>query len=321
MMPAIEFCLLVEAGILEHQALLLCESIRRFTGPHANAHLTVISPRRARRPSALTVERLLKLDADYIPLDLESPTPEYGPSYRTLALGWRARQIGPDVLVQLDSDTVFLDVPDLELNGHGATARPVDVKGMCSGGPDDSFETVWQHMCAACEVDIEALGYVRSTVDKQLLRASFNAGLVVAQRPVFDVVAQCFSRIAGAGIRPFAGKGKEMPSGSGTVSAAGREMWGTTQAAISLAVSKLGGTVRGLEPGANIPLHLLHRLDPLPERVVHLHYHWLFADGVACVSALDGRLPLRPDQSSWLRSRLPLGTVDFAGVGTAPLSG
>jgi len=319
-MPNIEFCFVVETGVLEQQAILLCESIRRFAGPHADAMLTVISPRSARRPSAATIARLLQLGAAYVPLELDSPTPEYGPSYRTLALGWRARQNGPDVLVQLDSDTLFLDAPDLALNDHIAMARPVDVKGMCSGGPGDRFEPVWLRMCAVCDVDIDRLGYVRSTVDKRKVRASFNAGLVVARRFVFELIAEFFSRIAAAGIRPFLGQASVMRTGSGQVSPAGHEMWGTTQAAISLAVARLGSTVRNLAPDDNIPLHLWHRLDPLPERVAHLHYHWLFADAGACAAALAG-LPLRPEQAAWLRSRLPLGTADLATVGAGSLPG
>jgi len=303
---AVEFCLVAEAGILEQQAFLLCESIRRFAGHYADARLTVISPRATRRPSALTVQRLRQLDAHYVALDLVSPTPEYGPSYKTLALGWCARQNGPSVLVQLDSDGVFLDVPDFALNGHAAAARPVDVKGMCSRGPGDMFEPVWQRMCAACGVDIEALGYVRSTVDNQLVRASYNGGLIVAQRQVFDVAEQRYLQIAATGIRTHTNAAAGMRTGSGPVPAAGKEMWGTTQAALSLAVAKLGGTVRILDAGANVPLHMINRLAPLAAPVVHLHYRWFFEHDNDSNPALDGRIALRPDQMAWLRSRLPL---------------
>lgn len=304
--PSVEFCCLAEAGILEQQALLLCESIRRFAGRYADARLTVISPRAARRPATGTVDRLRELKAQYVTLDLLSPTPEYGPSYKTLALGWCARQAGPDILVQLDSDTVFLGEPDFALNGHAALARPVDVKGMCSRGPGDGFEPIWQRMCAACGVDIETLGYVRSTVDNQLLRASFNGGLIAARRHVFQIVAQCFLRIAACGIRPFAHTTKGMRSGSGPVSIAGHEMWGTTQAAISLAVAKLAGTVGILDAGANVPLHMMDDLDTQPMSVVHLHYHWLFEADRDSNPAFDSRLGLPPEQMAWLRQRLPL---------------
>ena len=305
---AVEFCLVAESGILEQQALVLCESIRRFAGKYADSRVTVISPRATRRPSPRTIQRLHQLNANYVALDLVSPTPEYGPSHKTLALGWCARQGGPDVLVQIDSDTIFLGEPDLGLNGHGAAARPVDVKGICSYGPGDSLEAVWQRMCAVCGVDIEAIGYVRSSVGNHLLRASFNGGLVAAHRDVFELAEQCFLHIAAADIRPNAGETGTMASGSGLVSTPGLQMWGTTQAAFSLAMAKLGRTVRILDPGANVPLHMIDELDQLPARIVHLHYHWLFADDPDKNPALDGRLPLNPEQTAWLRARLPLGS-------------
>jgi hypothetical protein len=301
-----EFCLLVEAGVLERQALLLCESIRHFAGPYADMPLTVISPRPSRRPAASTVQRLLQFGANYVPLNLKSQTPEYGPSYKTLALGWRARQSGPDILVQLDSDTIFLDAPDLALNGHVAIARPVDVKGMCSAGPSDSFEPIWQRMCNICGVDIETLGYVTSTVDKLTLRANFNGGLVVARRHVFNVAEECFLSIVADDIHPFADIDSGMKSGSGPVSPAGRKSWGLTQAALSLAVAKLGGTVGQMDGGTNIPMHLLERIEPPPTRVTHLHYHWIFAGDNDNNPVFNGRLALRPDQAGWLRAHLPL---------------
>ena len=39
---SVEFVLIAEAGILEAQALLLCESIRRFSGRYARSAVTVV---------------------------------------------------------------------------------------------------------------------------------------------------------------------------------------------------------------------------------------------------------------------------------------
>jgi hypothetical protein len=83
-------------------------------------------------------------------------------------------------------------------------------------------------------------------------------------------------------------------------------MWGTSQAAISIAAAKSGLSVKMLDTGYNIPLHLLDRLDALPSRIIHVHYHWLFGGGFELNPILDGRLPLTSVQKEWLRERLPL---------------
>ncbi|HEY1474183.1 MAG TPA: hypothetical protein VGF53_08885 [Pseudolabrys sp.] len=306
-MTDVEFCILVEAGALERQALLLCESIRHFAGAYANARLTAVSPRPARRPGEDTVRRLREFGANYVPLNLVSPAPEYGPSHKTLALGWCARQSGPEVLVQIDSDTVFLDAPSFELNGHAALGRPVDVKGMCSTGPGDRFEPLWQRMGKICGVDVDGLGYVNSTVDKQAVRASFNGGLIPARRHVFEMSERCFLDIVADGIQSYSDANLEIEAGSGLVSPTGWKLWGLTQAALSLAVAKLGGTIGLLDDGSNVPLHMVEQLDPPPSRFLHVHYHSMFAGDDRIGPALE-RLALPLEQDAWLRRRLPLAS-------------
>lgn len=42
---SVEFALVAESGVLERQAIILCESIRKFAGKYADSPITVISPR------------------------------------------------------------------------------------------------------------------------------------------------------------------------------------------------------------------------------------------------------------------------------------
>src|SRR5690242_18041255 len=84
-MEQLEFLLIAEAGALEAQAVLLCDSIRRFAGAHSRAPITVVSPRSARRPSSSTLAELDRLEAEYLPLEVDSCCPEYGTSYRVHA--------------------------------------------------------------------------------------------------------------------------------------------------------------------------------------------------------------------------------------------
>src|ERR1700752_496552 len=106
--PELEFVLVVEGGPLEAQALLLVESLRRFGGRHRRSTVTVASPRPSRRPSSTTIATLRRLGAEYVELDLAGACPAYPPSWRVHALATLESRRGPDVIVQLDSDTVFL---------------------------------------------------------------------------------------------------------------------------------------------------------------------------------------------------------------------
>src|SRR5437868_827653 len=90
----VEFVLIAESGILELQALLLCESIRRFAGVHSRSPITVVSPRAARRPSPATIRALGRLDAEYLPLGIDSCCPDYGTSFRMHAAAHVERQPG-----------------------------------------------------------------------------------------------------------------------------------------------------------------------------------------------------------------------------------
>ena len=223
---SVEFVLIAEAGILEAQALMLCESIREFGGRYSSAAITVVSPRGDRRPSRTTVRRLQRLGTEFLPLDLRSRCPEYGPSHKVLSLAYVARRPGPPILVQVDSDTVFLRDPDFSLNGVDAAARPVDVKGMCTSGPGDPFDPYWRSLCRLCEVEYDQLPMVKATVDRQVVRASYNGGLVAARRAtgIFERTEEFFNRVVAAELKPW-GTDQRVKSGAGLVGTAGGAYW------------------------------------------------------------------------------------------------
>ena len=313
--PELEFCLVIEAGVLEVQGLLLCNSIRRFAGRHARARITAVSPRPERRPSTSTIRELETLGVHYAETEIRSPAPEYGPSFKVFALAWAAAQPGPPVLIQLDSDTVFVGEPRLALGGHGAAARPVDVVGMCSTGEDDPKDALWRRMCKVCETEVEALPFIATTIGRQPVRASYNGGLVAASRDLFETIGETFSVLLEADIRPFAESGLTIRTGTELVSAKGAEYWGVSQAAISISLAKLSRTARILPPTHNVPLHMFADLDPLPAPAIHLHYHWLFGTHQESNPVLDGRMALPAVQSAWLKQRLPFSQKSNLGLG------
>jgi hypothetical protein len=257
--PETEFVLAVEAGPLETQALRLAESLRRFGGRYAGASVTAASPRPSRRPSGSTIRSLQALGAVYIELDIVSVCPAHPGSWKAHAVAARERQPGPEVIVMLDSDTLFLgDVGPLCVDALAA-ARPADVKGVLTDGRGDASEPYWSRLCRLAGIGLDALPIVRTTVDDQPVRASYNGGFMAARRDagLFTHAEELFRRIVEADLRPLAGSGLSIAfAEAGPVSVEGTEWWGSLQAATSIAAASLGITVAPLSSGVNVPVHL-----------------------------------------------------------------
>jgi hypothetical protein len=306
----VEFVVIAEAGILEAQALLLCESIRIFAGAYSRSPITVVSPRSCRRPSLSMLRKLEELRAEYLPIEIDSCCPEYGTSYRVHSVAHIARRSGPQAIVQLDSDTIFLSEPDFSLTESHAAARPVDVKGMCTTGPGDPFDNYWRELCGLVGVDYEQVSIVETTVDCQAVRASYNGGLIAAQRDcgIFERTENIFKRLVAAGLKPWPANSPTLNTGTGVLGGAATAYWGTSQAAFSLAAVAGNHSVRLLPATHNFPLNCLSQMTAsIPAQLVHVHYHWLFSAGAGDANPiLDGTLRLPAGTAEWLKARLPL---------------
>ena len=310
----VEFVLIAESGVLELQALLLCESIRRFSGAYAGSPITVVSPRR-RRPSPATIHALARLDVEYLPLEIDSCCPGYGTSFRVHAAAHVERRPGPPVVVQLDSDTIFLAEPALGLAGSDAAARPVDVTAVDTTGAGDPFDPYWRQLCTLIGVDYEKVPMTTTTVDRQTIRASYNGGFVAARRAcgLFERTEHVFRRLTTAGMTPWP-SGPTMHTGAGVLSGAATAYWGTSQAAFSLAAVAGGHAVRLLPETHNFPLHLAAEMPtPIPAALVHLHYHWLFSAGAEDANPIvSGKVAPPAQVAEWLERMLPLDPANAA---------
>ena len=312
MRPATEFVLLAEAGILEWQALLLSESIRQVFGPE-EAAITVASPRPDRRPSGATILELERLGACYRSLAIRSPCPDYGTSFKLLTMAEIERCPGPEQLVMLDSDTLFLSRPVLDLGSNGVALRPVDVKGMCTSGPGDPFDVYWRGLCNICDVDYDDIPWIQSAVDRKRVKASHNGGLVAVNRDhgLFARSSDFLVRSLDASLYPRVQDGRPFKIGAGVASARAARLWGAAQAVLSLAIVSLGLQAKLLGPTYNVPLHcfdsLLLQFPEIARASVHVHYHWLCeADQIAANPMLDGRMAISAKIDALLRSRLPI---------------
>jgi hypothetical protein len=313
--PDIGFVACIEGGVLEAQALLLFDSIRRYTGVFKNCSLYALSPRAGHNISTTARRRLDKLEVHYFDTILNTENPEYGSANRVAAAAHIEDTRQHDILVILDSDTLFLGEPAEFIlpPGIDVAVRPVDVKGICTSGPEDSFDKYWRNLCQCCDVDYDVIPWSKSFVDDQRIKANYNGGLVVVRSElgIMRRWADFFFRSIRQGLRPHP-DGLSFRAGAGWVEPAVGKFWGSNQAALSLAIWSTSQQVQELPPTYNYPLHLHSQLAPALTQAIfphllHVHYHWLFAeDGLATNPLFLPYGPLSVEQRDWLRSATPI---------------
>ena len=311
--PDVEFVLVVEAGVLEHQARLLCKSIRVHGGCYRDARITAVSPVPGRRPSREFGAFADRHAVDYLERSLRMECPEYRTTNRIYAAAERADCSPAEVLVVIDSDTLFLREPDFRLGDSDVAVRPVDVKGMCTSGEGDPCDPYWRRLCKLGGIDYERLPFVTPTIDDQRVKASYNGGLVIVRRSsgILQQAADLFGRSVRAGLRPRPLGEANVFASTGFVGEIASAFWGSSQATLSVAIWGTTDRVRMLEPTYNVPIHIwdrwLARHPNVPhEDLVHVHYHWLcLPEHARSNPLLDGRLTVSPHVGDWMRSRVP----------------
>jgi len=143
----IGFLIRVARGKLESQSILFAESVREWGGALAGAAVYAFTaPEDA--PSADTIERLRSLGVTDIELRLDSPYRDPPVLNKVFVSAWAERELGHELLVFVDSDTVLLDEPrELMGNDWLAAAKPVgNSRTAGSTGPGDPNEPYWQRV-------------------------------------------------------------------------------------------------------------------------------------------------------------------------------
>lgn len=313
--PDVGFVACIESGMLEAQALLLFESIRLYTGRFRNCSIYALSPRAGYRISTEARRRLDEMEVHYFDTVLNTECPEYGSANRVAAATHIENMRRHDILVILDSDTLFLGEPDdfLLPPDIDVAVRPVDAKGISTSGPSDSFDIYWRNLCECCGVDYDDIPLSQSFIDQQRIKANYNGGLVVVRGSlgILHRWADFFFRSIRQNIRPSS-DGLSFRAGAGWVEPAASKLWGSNQAALSLAIWSTTRQVKELPPIYNYPLHLHKQVDPalakaIFPKLLHVHYHWLFeADALSANPLFLRGGPLSGKQRKWLRSATPL---------------
>jgi hypothetical protein len=310
--PSVTFVLCIEANAMRSQALLLCESIRAFGGPHRNAPIIAVAPRVGLGVDRDTRDQLRRLNVDYVEEPLNLACPEYGSANRVFAARWAEPRTNTDWIVVLDSDTVFLEPLELPLSADVAV-RAVDAKGATSEGPDDPFDNYWASLAEIAQVPLSRLPFVQTTDGGHRVRASYNGGLVVVRRSlgILSLWGDLFERSIAAGLKPLRGSELNVFASTGLVGVAASEYWGSNQAALAFAIWSTTSRVLELPNMYNVPLHLLMQRPDLTELMrpplVHVHYHWLFTEPYAVPAlALLQSLGVAQEKIDWLSARLPI---------------
>ena len=313
--PDVGFVACIEGGVLEAQTLLLFDSIRRYAGRFSGSSLYALSPRAGHSISQGTRRKLDDLGVTHVDRVLNTDCPEYGSANRVAAAAHIEETFPHEILVILDSDTLFLREPtEIDLApGIDVAVRPVDIKGMSTSGLSDSFDRYWQDLCRCSGVNYDEIPWRKSFVDQHRIKANYNGGLIVvrARLGVLRRWADLFFGSIREGLRPFTNAGS-FRTGAGWIEPAAANLWGSNQAALSLAIWSLTRRVRELPPTYNYPLPQHDRIDAalartVFPRVVHVHYHWLFAaDALPGNPLLQQEGPLSASQKDWLRSVTPI---------------
>lgn len=309
------FVACIEGGVLEKQALLLFESIRRYAGRFKDCPIYALSPRVGYAISVGARQQLERLGVIYSDENLNTLCTQYGSANRVAAAAYIEKTRNHEVLVVLDSDTLFLREPDEFILPHDVDVlvRPVDLKGVSTTGKADDCDDYWRELCRSSAVDYDEIPWSRSFVDGQLIKANYNGGLVVSRGGlgIMQRWSDVFFRSIDAGLRPRPGAAS-FRSGVGIVESEAAELWGSNQAALSLAVWSVTQKVRELPPTYNYPLHLHGNIDStfavnIFPNLVHVHYHWLFApDALASNPLFLPSGPLSSAQMEWLRCATPI---------------
>jgi hypothetical protein len=181
--PNISFVCCVESGWLEDQVIRMVESLRRWGGRFADAPVFAVSPRRGLPLSSQTLKAFEKLNIRY--LQFNQPTEyEWFPYLnkpRSLVIA--EPHIKTELVGYLDADVIVVGEPNQFIlqEGEDFAGCVTDAIGG-SKGSDDPLDPYWKDVCKTLEVDINALPWVKTELERERIRIHWNGGIFVYRR-------------------------------------------------------------------------------------------------------------------------------------------
>lgn len=180
------FVHVVEEGPLEHESLLLINSIRKYGGIYSNCPIYAICPTNNNKLSTNTLREYRKLNVIYETENLNRRWSEYpfvNTSYAAKYIEENAPQ-NVEFIVLMDTDTIITAEPnELKLpEAKKVGLRPIDShKNEISFLPNEKIPFYWKKVFSVCNTDPDRLWNVETTMDHMQVSACFNNGVVVSR--------------------------------------------------------------------------------------------------------------------------------------------
>ncbi|MBV8984453.1 MAG: hypothetical protein JO248_08460, partial [Acidimicrobiia bacterium] len=171
-----------EAGRLERQSVLMCETLRRRGGRFADVPVYSFQPRPGPALDRKTRERFADLGVVHIEAPLNVCLPAYGFANKAHAAAFAEAFLDHEIFVVMDSDMLVLSEP-AEFNlpsGIDLAIRPEPFK-VAGTTDDDENAEIWDGFERHAGVS-GPRRYVETVVSQERIRAYYNSGLIVARR-------------------------------------------------------------------------------------------------------------------------------------------
>ena len=287
-MTSLIFC--VEPGVLYSQAVLLAESVNRYTASFFN-QMYAFSPRQNHHPNPVEKQKLKQLGLTVIDEPLNTQYLGIPIANKILACSWSEQNLADEQLLMVDTDTIFLRPPEaLTAAGVDVFLRPVDRPGQASLGPGSTHENYWQKAHQLCQIPAPE-ERVKTGVNLVPIRPYFNAGFVAYRRQLnlSDSWLQLLDTLRSHDHHPNNPRCLDQ---------------------VTLAIATTDWSREVLPHTYNYPLPLRSRMeDPAMQKLqlddlVHVHYHrWFQKPGF--LDLLNPKL-LPSEPLDWLYTRLPI---------------
>ena len=292
---SVRFVCCVEAGRLEGEALLLCESLRRFGGRFAAAPVVAYSPRATDAVAERTRAGLERLGVSLVADELNTGHAGNPIANKLYAGADAERRFAEDTVVVLDSDAVFLTEPELLDLAPGTDGAASAVGKVSEGttGPGHENEGYWREVYELAGVSDPP--WIETALRGTRIRGFWNSGLVAARRAagILGEWLELFGRLAREERLPPSGRIDNLD-----------------QIALALVLSRRPGRVETLPWPYNYRITRRGRYRGAARRaqldqLVHVHYmRSFYVDGF--LERIDPPLALGSERARWLLERLPL---------------
>lgn len=233
---------------MPYQSVLLAETLRLRGGALADIPIYSFQPRFGSPLPDRTRARFSELGVIHIDGPFNTCTPHYGQANKVFIGAWAEATLAHEFLVVIDSDCMVLSEPSLfELPAQVDVAVAVEPFKVAGTDGSDENATLWDSYQAHLGLE-RPLDLITTRIDRQRIRAYYNAGLIVARREAgfFRAWLQTFEALVASGL---------VPSDTRAVF--------TEQIVISMTIAKFGLAASQLPMMYNYPMAWHDRIEPV----------------------------------------------------------